>query len=271
MTPAFAHGRFPACAAPLAWLTVLALTVPAPGQTPPDEIRLKDYHPRSIFRLPETRVEKARYAAVDVHAHDYARDDAGVDRWVRTMDEVGLEKAIILSGATGARFDAVLAKYRRHPTRFEVWCGLDYRGFDEAGYGPAAVAELERCHRAGATGVGELRDKGRGFGGRTNRAGMHVDDPRLDPLFERCAELGLPVNIHVGEDQWMYEPMDQTNDGLMNAWDWRIPENPAVLGHDAVVATLDRAAQRHPRPEACNATVVDLTRDGGWRRICAIQ
>ena len=182
------------------------------GTITPDALLLKDYRPRSIYRIPETRVAKARHAVIDVHSHDYMPTNADVDRWVQTMDEVGIERTIILSGATGVRFDAVLAKYRRHPTRFAVWCGFDYSGFDQPGYGPAAVAELERCWKAGALGVGELSDKGRGLGASTNRLGMHVDDPRIAPLLAKCGELGLPINIHVGEDQWMYEPMDATND-----------------------------------------------------------
>ena len=91
-------------------------------------------------------------------------------------------------------------------------------------------------------------DKG---GGLDRRAGngvlLHIDDPRLDPVLEKCAELRLPVNVHVGEDRWMYEPMDQTNDGLMNAFTWKIPKEPGILGHDAIIATLARAVKKHPR------------------------
>jgi predicted TIM-barrel fold metal-dependent hydrolase len=76
---------------------------------------------------------------------------------------------------------------------------------------------------------------------------MHCDDPRMDPILEKCAELRLPVNIHVGEDRWMYEPMDQTNDGLMNAFKWKIARGPGVLDHDEVIATLERAVEKHPR------------------------
>src|SRR5213594_3501827 len=198
------------------WLTAgLVFASIASAQTPLDEILLKDYKPRSIFKIPETRVEKARYAVIDVHSHDYAPTAADVERWVRTMDEVGLEKTIILSGSTRAKFDAAMAKYGRHPKRFAVWCGIDYTAFNQPGFGPAAVAELERCHKAGATGVGELSDKGRGLGATTNTLGMHIGDPRMDSIWDKCAELSMPVNIHVGEDKWMYEPMDQTNDGLM--------------------------------------------------------
>ncbi|HLH53939.1 MAG TPA: amidohydrolase family protein [Verrucomicrobiae bacterium] len=218
----------------------------AGAQTTPDEILLKDYKPHSIFQIPETRIERARYSAIDVHSHNYARTDPDIDRWVKTMDDVGLEKTVILSGQVGTNFDQTFARYHKHPERFEVWCGIDYTGLNEGGYGPAAVAELERCHRAGATGVGELSDKGRGLGGTTNHAGMHIDDPRMDSILNKCAELHMPVNIHVGEDKWMYEPMDATNDGLMNAWKWRVPNEPSVLQHDEVVATLERAVAKHP-------------------------
>jgi uncharacterized protein len=34
---------------------------------------------------------------------------------------------------------------------------------------------------------------------------------------------------------------------LMNAWKWRIPKDPAVLQHDEVVDSLERAVQKHPR------------------------
>lgn len=217
------------------------------AQTAPDQLLLKDYRPRSIFNLPTNRVEKARYPIIDVHSHDYTRSDEDVDRWVRTMDEVGLERTIILSGYVGSRFDEAVRKYGRHPKRFQLWCGLDFSSLGQADLGTAAVQELVRCHQAGAVGVGELSDKGRGLGATTNRLGLHIDDPRLDPLLEKCAELQMPVNIHVGEDQWMYEPMDQTNDGLMNGWKWKIAKGPGVLEHDEVVATLERAVKKHPR------------------------
>jgi hypothetical protein len=91
----------------------------------PDEVLLKDYKPRSIFKIPETRVEKALYPVIDVHSHDYAPTAADVERWVKTMDAVGLEKPLILSGTTGTRFDSAIAKYGKYPKRFSVWCGID--------------------------------------------------------------------------------------------------------------------------------------------------
>ena len=212
------------------------------GGSLPDQLLLKDHRPRSIYKIPQTRVEKARFPVIDVHSHPYARTPEQVDQWVRNMDEVGVAKSIVMVGATGKRFDDAVALFQKYPDRFELWCGIDYTGFDQPGFAERAIAELERCARAGARGVGELSDKGRGFQGT---AGMHIDDPRMDPIFQKCADLGLPVNIHVGEDRWMYEPMDGYNDGLMNSYKWKIPNESGVLRHEEVIATLDRAVKKH--------------------------
>ena len=230
--------------AALVFLAASAL-ISLAADIPPDQVLLKEYRPKSIYKIPETRIEKAKYPAIDMHAHVYAPNDAGMENWMKTMDEVGLEKAIVMTGNVGERLDAALARFGKHPKRFEVWSGIDFAGYDQPGWTQKAIAELERGAKAGVRGVGELSDKGRGLSGAS---GMHFDDPRMDPIIEKCADLGLPINVHIGEDQWMYEPMNQHNDGLMNAYTWRIATNDTnVLSHDAVLATLENALKKHRR------------------------
>jgi len=69
----------------------------------------------------------------------------------------------------------------------------------------------------------------------------------MDPLLEKCADLGMPVNIHIAEPIWMYQPMDSTNDGLMNAYEWRLDNQPGIVDHDGMIDILERAVKRHPR------------------------
>ncbi len=214
--------------------------------TDPNQILLKDYKPVSIYKIPVTTVTKARHQIIDMHTHPYAKTPEEVDRWVEIMDAAGIEKSVILAMATGEEFDKVAALYSKYPDRFELWCGFDYSGFDQPGYGPAAVKELERCVKLGARGVGEEGDKGKGANwGKA--AGMHYDDPRMDPLLEKCAELKLPVSIHVADPIWMYQKMDETNDGMMNALDWRLDNQPDIVGHSGMIDVLERTAKRHPR------------------------
>lgn len=215
----------------------------------PETLLLKDYRPKSVYNVPQTAIDKARYHVIDMHTHDYAKNPGQVAEWIRSMDESGVEKAIVLTMAVGEEFDAIYAKYSKYPDRFEVWCGFDYTGYDKPDFGPAAVKELQRCYKVGARGVGELGDKGKGlFYCRPTKArGMHLDDPRMDPLLSKCAELRMPVNIHVADPYWMYLPMDATNDGLMNAYKWRLDNQPGIVGHEGMVKILEEAVKRHPK------------------------
>lgn len=214
-----------------------------------NDLKLKDYKPVSIYKIPETKIEKAKYPVIDFHSHDYPKSDADVDAWVKTMDEVGIAKTIILSYTTGKKFDSIYDKYARYKNRFEIWCGFDYTGYDKPGWEKHAVAELERCHKKGATGVGELGDKGLGefYSTPITGYGLHIDDPRMKPLIQKCGELHMPISIHVAEDSWMYEAADSLNDGLMNAATWKVDmTKPGILNHDQLVKTLENAVRENP-------------------------
>ncbi|MGH9407476.1 MAG: amidohydrolase family protein [Terriglobia bacterium] len=236
-------------------------------ETLPEKLLLKDYRPKSIYKIPETRITKAKYPVIDCHTHPYARTSSQVDQWVKNMDAVGLERSVILTMASGEQFNDIRKRFSQHSDRFELWCGFDLAQFGSAGFEQRALQALERCRDLGAMGVGELVDKGRGIGApigtepaswRRQPTGPrpHPDDARLDPLFERCGRLGMPVSIHVSDPPWAYEPMDETNDGLMNAYTWRITVKPGILGHRALIESLERAVKKHPKTIffACHLT-----------------
>jgi predicted TIM-barrel fold metal-dependent hydrolase len=236
---------------------------PQKKATPPDSperILLKDYRPKSLYKIPVTEVAKAKFPIIDMHSHPYAKTPEQIAEWVRNMDEVGVEKTIILTMATGAEFDAINRNYSKYPDRFEPWCGFDFAGYNQPAFGSAAVRELERCKNAGARGVGEIHDKGKGLrSGKSNAPGMHPDDPRMDALFEKIAELGMPISLHVADPIWMYQKMDKTNDGLMNAYEWRLDNQPNIVGLSGMVEILERTAQRHPKTTfvACHFANLD--------------
>ncbi|MEO6722948.1 MAG: amidohydrolase family protein [Ferruginibacter sp.] len=231
-----------------------------------NELKLKDFRPVSIYKIPQTKIEKAKYPVMDFHSHDYPKNDAEVDQWVRTMNEAGIAKTMILTYTTGASFDSIVTKYARYKDRFDIWCGFDYTGADQQGWSQKAMAELERCHKKGAKGVGELGDKGLGelYSKPTPGYGMHIDDPRMNPLIKRCGELHMPISIHVAEDAWMYAKPDSTNDGLMNAAEWNVDlTKKGLLGHDELIRTLENAVRDNPKTTfiACHLanTCADLS------------
>jgi uncharacterized protein len=231
-----------------------------PHSQNPEILLLKDYRPQSIYKIPVTEVAKAKFPVIDMHSHPYAKTAEQIAEWVKTMDEVGVEKTIILTMATGAEFDKIYKDYSRHGERFEMWCGIDFSGYNQPGFASSAVKELKRCRETGARGVGEIHDKGQGLrSGKSKAPGMHPDDPRMDAVFEACAELKMPFSLHVADPIWMYQKMDKTNDGLMNAYSWRLDNQPNIVGLPGMVDILERATKRHPHTTfiACHLANLD--------------
>ena len=246
-----------------------------------------------------TEINKAKYPVIDAHNHGHG--PLSVADMVKMMDQVGVEKSVIFTGAWDAeRFTEVSRQYSVYPNRFDMWCMFNMDDFGKPDFEKAALKSLEECHRAGARGVGEIHDKGSGFtwqyssrrtvrSGRPRRTyaplnggptytrnpmppdpnaptGPHPDDPRLDSLWNRAGQLGMPISIHVSDPIWSYQKMDHTNDGLMNGWSWRIVLEPGMYDHNQLVNSLDKTAQRHPKTIfiACHLSNLDydLTRLG---------
>ncbi len=219
---------------------------------PMDAILLKDYAPDSSLKVPETQVPKARFPAIDVHAHVYANTPQEVSDWVRTMDETGVERTIVLTDATGPEFDRLVELYLRpYPGRFQLFCGIDTSGMAATDFTARAVRELVRCYEKGARGVGELSDKGWGIGGsgksplpRAQR--LHPDDSRLDAFWAKCADLGLPINLHIADHPSCWQPLgphqERTSDfQTFNLYGKDVPSYEELLG------MRDRMLERHPK------------------------
>jgi len=213
-----------------------------------DQLLLKNYRPKSIYQIPEHEVERARYPVIDMHSHSYPENSEQVKEWVKTLQQRNIEKVVVMTYQTGATFDSLYNVYSKYGDQFAVFCGLDFTGYQEDGFPESAIKELERLHDEGARGIGELGDKGRGlfYSKPTEAIGMHIDDPRMDPILDKAGELGMPVNIHVADPMWMYEKMDSTNDGLMNAVNWRLDNKKNILDHDELLKTLENAVKKHP-------------------------
>jgi len=214
-----------------------------------DNLLLKDYRPISLYKIQKSKISKAKFPVIDMHSHPYATSTEEIETWITHMDQFGVEKTILLTYATGHEFDSLFAIYSKYNGRFELWCGFDYTGYNEKGWSKKAVKELERCFKVGAKGIGELGDKGLGlvYAHPTPALGMHIDDERMKPLIKKCGELGMPINIHVAEPYWMYAPMDNHNDGLMNGYDWKIDKSKeGILLHGDLIKTLENAVKENP-------------------------
>jgi predicted TIM-barrel fold metal-dependent hydrolase len=218
------------------------------GPGPMDKILLKDYRPVVSLVVPENHVAKAKYQAVDVHSHTYARTPDEIANWVRIMDETGVEVTVVLTGATGERFDQLAALFLRpYPNRFQLYCGIDTRDPEAPDYPERAAAELVRCYGKGARGVGEVIDKGSGLArGRLPREKrLHVDDARLDAFWNKCAELKMPVNMHIADHPSCWRPPDETQE-RSPAFQRYNQYGRDVPSYEELLLKRDRLLEKHP-------------------------
>ena len=239
------------------------------GAGPADKILLKDFAPVVVNNLPVTYVERAKFDIIDMHAHDYASSEEEIAQWCKTMDEVGvLNTAVMHCSWIGRPFEEYVAAYAAHKDRFRFWCCFDYTDMSEEGI-QRACETLERYHEMGAIGVGELGDKGEGdtYARPGDGTGIHIDDPRIKPLIAKAGELKMPISIHIAEPYWMYLPMDETNDGLLNAVVWHV-DTTNCLGYNQLVQTFENAVRENPNTIFIACHYLNMSHD--WPRLGAL-
>lgn len=185
--------------------------VPAPAQEVED-MTVAAYEPRSTLKVPGGPVTRAKFPFVDAHAHLRGSDPARIDRMVKEMDEMNMVVFVNLSGGSGEGLKAnVAATKGRYPGRFVVFANVDFSGIGEPGWADKAAAQLEADVLAGAQGLKIYKNLSM-F--QTDSSGNRVaaDDPRIDPVWAKAGELGIPVLIHVGEPSPFWEPWDENNE-----------------------------------------------------------
>src|SRR4029077_19174958 len=116
-----------------------------------------------------------------------------------------------LSGDRLRRVVAAIRASSQMKDRVRVLAGIDFRNVGPGG-GEKAIAQLEADLAAGAVGVGEIP---KSFGLTNKKADgsrLRLDDPELDPIWDACARLRLPVLFHTADPEQFFEPIDLNNE-----------------------------------------------------------
>ncbi|HRH46764.1 MAG TPA: amidohydrolase family protein [Pyrinomonadaceae bacterium] len=174
---------------------------------------IEEYEPKSTLVVPGTIIKKAKYPFIDVHNHQPLNPKPeDLAKMVNDMDALNMKVMVNLSGTTGNTLAEGVKNYKgKYPTRFITFANLDFKDIDEPGYGERAAKQLEQDVKNGAQGLKFFKNWGLTV---TDKNGKRIptDDPRLDPVFEKCAELGIPVLIHTGEPRSFFDPQDKFNE-----------------------------------------------------------
>ena len=116
---------------------------------------------------------------------------ATAEELIASMDEAGIDLSVVLNACWVSQElcvktnDYILDSVSRYPKRLVGFCAIQPRA------GDAAIAELERCAKAGARGIGELRSDVQGF----NLA----DETTMKPLVDAALKHDLIFLTHSSE------------------------------------------------------------------------
>jgi uncharacterized protein len=250
------------------------VVVPAAAQdSDVPDIPFYEYDPPSTLVVPQHEVTRARYPFIDVHNHQWEMGSGqDLSEVVRDMDALNMAVMVNLSGRGFRRvegpdgtvtfdvgppevLDASLANVRANaPGRFVVFTNLSFAGFGDPGWTEAAVAQLEADVAAGAQGLKIYKNLGldaRDTAG--NR--IAVDDLRLDPVWAKCGELGIPVLIHSGEPAPFWLPKDGNNERLQELKEH--PERYRAPGEyptwEQIMGEQHHVFRKHPETRFINA------------------
>jgi uncharacterized protein len=226
---------------------------PAPDADQRKTILLRDFHPKSMLHVPEHSPQRAKFYVIDVHNH--TNDPVGIgdqlppQEVVRIMDETNVKTIVILTGMWGDKLQHLMdTMVKPYPGRFIVFTQIDWSKIDDANFSQEMVRQLDDGVARGARGLKILKDLGLGVRDKNGRL-IAVDDPRLDPIFEECGRLGIPVFIHTADPEAFFLPIDAANERyeeLIEHPDWSFygGDFPSLQN---LMEARNRIAARHPR------------------------
>lgn len=180
------------------------------------ELKLRDWEPRSMMVTKATAVERPKFPVVDVHNHLGGGKErltpAAVKRYLTEMDAAGVRTVVNLDGGWGDRLVETLAALdQTHSGRFLTFALINFDGIDDPDWSQRETKRLEESFKAGAKGLKFHKSFGLSYRYKDGRL-VPVDDPKLDPIWELCAQHKRPVVIHVADPAAFFTPLDRFNE-----------------------------------------------------------
>ncbi|MCA8993392.1 MAG: amidohydrolase family protein [Planctomycetaceae bacterium] len=258
-------------------VTNIAYSQSSPENASPEKPRriyLDEFRPQQSLKAPEHILTRAKYRCVNVHSHPLTLTDEELDQMVADMDAANISVSVSLDGKAGPKFPEHYQRLnKRHPGRFVVFVRMEYIGdgdpddpatwaVNQPGYGLKMADWLTEAVRQGASGLKLLKNLGLGI---RNPDGTLIppDDPRFDPVWQRAAELKVPVLWHCADPIAFFRPINEQNE----RWEelYRHPEwsfyGDEFPEHQELIDARNRVIARHPGTTFICAHMADIPED----------
>ncbi len=205
---------------------------------------------------------KSEYRIINVHYHGAAATEAALQAELGAMDRVGIDMVVILDGdSPRGSLPAWLELQKKHPERLAVFAKTDFHDVKQPTFFADLVTNLERQAKLGVKGVKVWKDVGMWIRDASGKV-LAVDDPRLDPFWEKCGALGLPVLIHTADEKEYWAPITYSNFFYGERKDEDLYyHDPEMTGWDELMRQRDHVLEKHPRTTFIGAHLGSLESD----------
>ncbi|GAB3490856.1 hypothetical protein GCM10027341_03110 [Spirosoma knui] len=225
--------------------------------TPAGPIDFEEYEPVSTLKVSEHKLGRSKYPFIDVHNHQYQMDNGDLRPLVKQMDSLNMGLMVNLSGrgfSSNASestkfFDNALANIQKtNPKRIALFTNINFGEVNDKDWTAQAVKTLEDDVKKGARGLKIYKNLG--FNVKDDKGNrVRVDDPRLDPIWAKCGQLGIPVLIHTADPKPFWDPMDRFNERWLelklHPGRKRSETNP--VSWEQLIAEQHNVFRKHPK------------------------
>ena len=176
------------------------------------DLTFEEYNPTATLIVPGKIIKKAKFPFIDVHGHQFRMPTQDLSLVIAAMDTLNMNIMVNLSGRSGKKLQKALKNVADHyPNRFVVFANIDFDGVGTSGWAEKAVNRFEQDVKNGAKGLKVYKSLGM-YNKDTDGNRVAIDDPRLDPIWTKCGELGVPVLIHSADPKSFWDDFDKDNE-----------------------------------------------------------
>jgi predicted TIM-barrel fold metal-dependent hydrolase len=208
------------------------------------ELALGKFHPRSSLKTAVHNVEKPRFPVMDYHNH---LDSQKPDELLKVMDACDVEFLVNITMQVGQRaLDGMDRLHHAAPDRFSTIGWMDWSDVERDNFTDLSCERLERMVEHGACGIKFWKDLGLSVRDASGEI-LRIDEERLAPIFEKAAELNLPVMFHTADPDAFFDPIDPYNERYEELaahpeWGYR----HVVYSKRELLEQRNRVFARHP-------------------------
>ncbi len=221
------------------------------------EMDFESYNPPSTLVVPENRVTRAKFPFIDVHNHQFNMPSQDLTALTREMDKLNMAVMVNLSGrgrGSAEHLEKALENAKNtQPSRFIVFTNMDFAAIDDPHWQGRMLTQLEDDVKKGANGLKIYKSLGM-FTRDSKGERVRINDPRIDPIWAKCGELGIPVLIHAADPKPFWQPVDGNNERWLELklHEGRRHDNDPV-SWETIINEQHDIFRKHPKTKFINA------------------